>query len=298
MAAAIRSDKRSVLQAVASRTKEGSDRFTELGATQLHASYATLAAFDEVDVVHIATPHTTHYENALLCLNAGKHVVCEKPLTLSGSHAEALFAAFRREGLFLMEAVWPRFLPAVIRHQRLIREGALGTPQFVSASFALRLDPASHPRIYDPALGGGVVNELGTYPLAFAVASLGPILSCRAMAKRHGAVPEQCLLQCLHAKGLSSGFCALNFQGRNYVTTVGTDGQSTLLPAAGRFEKLSILSYANGAETIEHHPYDGTSYELMVEHVNECIRDGLLESPLMPLAESLNIVSALENCHA
>jgi len=297
MAAAIRSAKGSTLQAVATRTAGRREEARSLGARRWHESYEALVASDDIDVVHIATPHTTHFQNALLCLEAGKHVVCEKPLTLSRLEAEHLILGARSKGLFLMEAVWPRFLPAVIRNRELLEQGSIGHAQFVNTSFAIHLDPASNPRVFDPSLGGGVINELGTYVLAFAIGTMGPVLSSKAVSTQDARVPEQCLMQCVHVNGLSSGFCSLTFQGRNQVITAGSDGQSTLLPAAGKFERLSIWRRSSGEEIVENYPYTGTGYEFMVEHVNDCMRKKWIESPLMPLAESLDMASVLESCN-
>lgn len=298
LSAAIRATIGGELQAIASRGEQGLAAAESLGAPRCYASYAALARSDEVDVVHIATPHTTHYENAMLCLEAGKHVVCEKPLTLSRSEAEALKLAAQAKRLFLMEAVWTRFLPAVVRSGELVRRGSLGTPQLVTTSVALRFDPAADARIFDPSLGGGALSEFGTYPLAFAVGYVGPVISCKALATHRGPVVGQVLFQCIHAHGLSSGFCALDFQGRNHVTVAGSEGQSTLLPASGRFERMSIWNRSTGKETLEDHPYEGTGYEFMVEHVNDCLRNGLTESPSMPLSDSINMAQALETCIA
>ena len=297
IAAAIRSARDIMLQAVASRGGHRREQSRALGPRELHDSYEALAASDNIDVVHIATPHTAHFQNALLCLEAGKSVVCEKPLTMSRSEAEQLILLARSKGAFLMEAVWPRFLPAVIRSRELVEHGSIGRPQFVNTSIAIHLDPAAHPRVYDPSLGGGVINELGSYPLAFAIGIMGPVLGSKAISTQSGLVSENCLMQCVHQAGLSSGFCSLKFQGRNQVVIVASDGQLTLLPASGKFETLLIWSGNNGKEITEDHAYAGTGYEFMIEHVNECIREGWNESPLMPLADSLNMAGALESCN-
>ena len=297
MATAIASASGSELQAVASRTSIPSEAAVSLGARRFHRGYEELLACRDIDVVHIATPHTAHYENTLLCLRAGKHVVCEKPFSLSKSHAEEMIMTARSKGLFLMEAVWPRFLPVVIRCGHLIREGAVGAVKLVNTLIAIRFDPAKDHRVFDPSLGGGALNELGTYPLAFAVAYLGPVLSCKASSTGGSRVNVQCLFQCVHAEGLSSGFCALNFQGRNHVTIAGSEGQVTLLPARGRFEKIAIWDRGTGNEVIEEHRYERSGYEFMVDHVNECVGDALLESRLMPLKDSLAMAEALESCN-
>ncbi len=297
IAAAVRSTEGCTLQSVASRTGTRSGESRSFGAEELHDSYEALAASDNIDVVHIATPHTAHFQNTLLCLEAGKHVVCEKPLSLSKVHAEQMILTATSKGLFLMEAVWPRFLPAVIRSRELIQQGSIGRAQLVNTSIAIHLDPATNPRVFDPSLGGGVINELGTYAFAFAIGIMGPVLSSKATSIQDGRVPEQCVVQCVHPKGLSSGFCSLKFQGRNQVATAGSDGELTLLPAAGKFEKLSIWSRSTGKAIMEDHAYTGTGYGFMIAHVNERIRNGWSESPLMPLAESLNAAGALESCN-
>src|SRR5215211_3448226 len=146
--------------AVGSRRPETAQHFADrYGIPRAHGSYAELAADSDVDVVYVATPHSGHHGATLLCLNAGRAVLCEKAFTLDAAEAEELVATARAKNLFLMEAMWTRFNPAVVRIRELIAEGVIGDVRSVTADFAVPFayDPAHH--LFDPALGGGALLD-------------------------------------------------------------------------------------------------------------------------------------------
>ncbi len=160
--------------AVGSRSQEGADRFGEqYGIGRRHGSYEALAADPDVDAIYVATPHPFHHENTLLALGAGKHVLVEKAFTMNAAQALELVAAARARGLFLMEAMWTRFLPHVVEIRRLLAEGALGRVVTVMADHGqwFAFDPSS--RLFAPELGGGALLDLGVYPVSFASMVLG-----------------------------------------------------------------------------------------------------------------------------
>jgi len=127
MAQGLRDAPGAQLVAVASRSSAGAQAFgAEFEIEHRHASYQALADDGNVDVIYIATPHTQHAENALMCLAAGKHVVCEKPFTMHAREAQAVVALAREKKLFLMEAMWSRFLPAAQEARRIIASGEIG----------------------------------------------------------------------------------------------------------------------------------------------------------------------------
>ncbi|GAB3964280.1 hypothetical protein GCM10027615_06520 [Plantactinospora veratri] len=160
--------------AVGSRTGEAAERFaTRYAIPRAHGSWAGLAADDRVDVVYVATPHASHHAATALCLDAGRPVLCEKPFTLNAGQAVDLVARARSAGLFLMEAMWMRCVPAIRRLVTLVRDGAVGVPRLVQADFGLvgPVDPGH--RLRDPALGGGALLDLGVYPVTLAQLLLG-----------------------------------------------------------------------------------------------------------------------------
>lgn len=157
------------LLAVGSRSQASADRFGDrFSVPRRYASYDALAADPDVEAVYIGTPHTLHRDNALLCLEAGKAVLCEKPFAINLAEAQTMVQAARERGVFLMEAMWTRYLPAFVKIRELLAAGAIGAPQMLIADFGFRaaFNPAS--RLFDPALGGGALLDVGIYPVSLA----------------------------------------------------------------------------------------------------------------------------------
>lgn len=158
--------------AVGSRSQESADRFGDtFGIARRHASYAELVADDEVDVVYIATPHNHHFPDAILALEAGKHVLVEKPLALNADEARRIQQVAQERGLFAMEALWTLFLPKFDVIRQLLDDGVFGRLQTVLADHGQHFESDS--RIFDPALAGGPMLDLMTYPASFAQWVLG-----------------------------------------------------------------------------------------------------------------------------
>src|SRR5690606_4864664 len=127
-----------------------------------------LAADPDVDAIYISTPHSLHAENGILCLEHGKAVLCEKPFTINVSQTDALIAKARQKKRFLMEAMWTRFLPVMVRLRQLVAEGAIGEPRMLQADFGYRAGFNPQHRLFDPALGGGGLLDVGVYPISLA----------------------------------------------------------------------------------------------------------------------------------
>ena len=163
-----------VVIAVGSRSQAGPMR-SAIGTASRAGTRATRRSspIPDVDVIYVATPHSFHHENALLALEAGKHVLVEKAFTMNAAQAVELVEAARARGLFLMEAMWTRFLPHVVEIRRLLADGALGRVVTVMADHGqwFAFDPSS--RLFAPELGGGALLDLGVYPVSFASMVLG-----------------------------------------------------------------------------------------------------------------------------
>ncbi len=160
--------------AVASRSAEKAEAFAgRHGIPRSYGSYEQLVADPDVDVVYIAAPHTEHRRLALLAIDAGKHVLVEKPMGVSAADAAEIVAAARMAGVFAMEAMWSRFLPQTTIIRRLIDDGVLGDLAGAAATFAGRFEYDPHSRAFDPALGGGSLLDLGVYTLWWAHFCLG-----------------------------------------------------------------------------------------------------------------------------
>lgn len=174
-AEALRESAGAEIVAVGSRSADGARRFADHhGIPHAHGSYTDLAADPDVDAIYIATPHAFHERDTILCLEDGKHVICEKPLAINAEQARRMIDAARAADRLLMEAMWTRFLPSTRRLVEIIVSGMIGEPRSFSADFRIAppFDPTS--RLFDPALGGGALLDLGVYAVSMAHHLFGP----------------------------------------------------------------------------------------------------------------------------
>jgi predicted dehydrogenase len=180
--AALHANTRSRVVAVGSRDPERGGRFAaEHGIERTHNDYVALCEDDSVEAVYVATPHSRHRDDALVAIAAGKHVLVEKAFTRNVSEAEAIFAAARREGVFVMEAMWTRFLPHVAAIHEVVESGEIGQVVNVTADHGQWFAFDATHRLFDPALAGGALLDLGVYPVSFAHDFLGAPASVTAV---------------------------------------------------------------------------------------------------------------------
>jgi predicted dehydrogenase len=229
--------------AVGSRDADKARRFADdHGIATAHGSYDDLVADPEVDAVYVATPHVFHEQNALLAIRAGKHVLVEKPFTVSADEAGRVLAAARAAGVVALEAMWTRYLPQQARLREVVRSGVIGEPRLLTAAHMQSLPTDPHHRLNDPALGGGALLDLGVYPVSFARDLLGPVEAVAATAVLSDqGVDVRTGITLRHANGATSTlFCALDTAGRN---------DAVLHGSAGRIE-IDHTFYAPGGFTV------------------------------------------------
>ncbi|MCB9004618.1 MAG: Gfo/Idh/MocA family oxidoreductase [Ardenticatenaceae bacterium] len=288
------------LLAVASRTQVGADAFGERwGVPRRYAGYAELAADPDVDIVYIATPHSFHAENIRLCLAAGKHVLCEKPLTLNAREAADCIDLARQNSLFLMEAVWMRFFPAIAQVRIWVDSGVIGDVRFIQADFCFHLPFDAAHRLYNPALGGGALLDLGIYPLSLTTMLLGFPDEVHGQAHIGSTgVDELNALTLVYKQGamaqLSSSM-RLNKPREAFV--VGTDGYIKIHDAFFCPDQLTL--HVNGRNSETHLiPYKHNGYPHEIEAVHAALDVGQLESDLMPLKESWRMMQLMDDLRA
>ena len=270
-----------------------------------HGSYQALVDDPEVDVVYIGTPHPDHVETMALALAAGKAVLCEKPFTLNRREAERAVALARRHDVFLMEAMWMRYVPAMVELKRLLAEGAIGELVSVSADFGFSAAalPASH-RALSPALAGGALLDIGIYPLNLAAFVLGDIVGVQADAELGPTgVDVHTVFNMRHVGGQrSQGMSSLRSTTACRAVILGTDGVIEITPP---FYAAQQLRVARGTRPWEETPVEvvdkpwrGNRYVHQVEEVHRCLRAGLAESPVMPLDETVALVGWMDTMRA
>jgi predicted dehydrogenase len=288
------------LVAVGSRSAESAAAFGErFGIPRRYASYEALAHDPDVDVIYVATPHTLHYENALLCLKAGKAVLCEKPFTINAGQAAALIAEARRRGLLLMEAMWTRFLPHMVALRQTIDGGVIGDIRLLRADFCFRtsVNPAS--RLFDPALGGGALLDVGVYNISLASWLLGtPGLSVSIARIGTTGVDEQAAIIFGYDQGQMALLAtAIRTSTPSEALIAGTDGS---IRVHAPYWGPSSFTISRPGQADEHvaPACVGNGYNYEAAEVMRCLRAGRAESEVMPLDESLAIMRTMDELRA
>jgi len=284
------------LAAVASRSFEKAQAFAqEFGGAAAYGSYQELADAAGIDLVYVATPHPQHAHNALMALRAGKGVLVEKPFTMNLREAEQVVTLARSRRLFLMEAMWTRFLPAFDEVRRIIASGEIGTVRQVVADFGFTADFGLEHRVFNPELGGGALLDLGIYPLSIAAALLGPVAAIKAQAEMGATgVDVQTGFTLRHeGGGLSS--CSCSFQARTpcELTVSGSRGHVRMNTMFHRAKSITVTLDDGSSRTVDT-PYLGNGYVHEVMEAQRCFTAGLLESPAMRLEETLALMGVMD----
>ncbi|MFC3518499.1 Gfo/Idh/MocA family protein [Streptomonospora nanhaiensis] len=281
--------------AVGSRGAATAEEFSRTwDIPRAHASYADLAADPQVDVVYVATPHSVHRDAAVLCLEAGRHVLCEKPLAVNAAQAEQMVQAARRARRFLMEAMWTRFAPAMARVRELVAEGAIGEVRMVTATIGGHVPYDPRGRLFAPALAGGALLDVGVYPVALASEFLGEITDVQARAAlAPTGVDSQAAVVLTGATGaLGLLGCSVEAHIPRRAAVVGTAGSIEL---ADWYCPTGLVLHRAGARPEElEFPHTANGFEYEAAEVQARLRAGDLESPLMSWDESLRIARVLD----
>jgi predicted dehydrogenase len=285
--------------AVASRAADRAaaygDRF---GVPRRYDDYSALAEDRDIDAVYVATPQSRHREDTLMMLEAGKHVLCEKPFALSAGQSRDMVEAAQRRGLFLMEAIWSRFLPTYRHLVELVGDGRIGQPIFVEADFGFRRSFDPEDRLFRLDLGGGGLLDLGIYPLQLCTLLLGPVerVAAEGVLGDTG-VDEQVAAVLRHANGtLGVIKAALRVAMTCTARISGTDGVIEIPALMHCPNSLKVLS-PSGLEQFDG-SYEGNGLRFEIEEVHRCLAEGETESATMSLDQTLNLSGTLDAIRA
>lgn len=272
------------LALVVSRTMAKASAFAERFAIP-HAA-DSLNALSDVDVVYVATPHSDHAGTTAALLSAGKHVLCEKPLTTTPAETEALFQAAQASGTLLMEAVWMRCNPLIRLATDLVKTGTLGHVRTVHAAFTCAADFADDHRMLDPRLGGGAILDLGVYPAHLIEAILGRPASvyARGSLARTGVDATSTAVfnypaTTTRPQATGVAFTSIEADADQRAEIVGTMGR---LVIDSFLRPTSMTLTTRDGENKEYvASLPGAGYTFEAQEVARCVRAGLTQSPLI-----------------
>lgn len=284
------------LQAVWSRDPAKATEFGKrFGAARVAESVRQLLSEGDLDAVYVATPHGRHRDDVLACLEAGVPVLCEKAFALDLAQAEEMVRVARQRKVFLMEAFWTAFLPSFLEGKRLVESGAIGWPLSVAADFGFVAPYAPEKRLWDPAMGGGALLDIGLYPLFFAREFLGPFEGFEVeRTPAPNGVDRLVRVRGRHGGGGVSDSLATFDESTPCVCVVeGTEGALTF---ERMFHTPTDLVLTTRGGTSRRIPSDkrGHGYQWETSHACECLRQGLLQSPVWPLARTLEQMELLQ----
>jgi predicted dehydrogenase len=285
------------LVAVGSRTQQSADAFAdEFGIPNRHASYEALVEDPEVDAIYVSTPHPMHRDATLLALRNGKAVLCEKPFAMDVDESQEMVDVARSAGTLLVEAMWTRFLPTMVRVREILSAGTLGELVYLTAEHGQWFADDPDFRLFAPSLGGGALLDLGIYPISFAHMVLGSPSRITAVSDPAFTGVDRTTSAVLQYPNGAHAVVTTSLAGasNNPAAIHGTEARLEL--DGWFYTPTSFRVVSREGEVLESYtpPAGGRGMEYEAAEVGRCLREGLTESPLMPLDETLAVMATMD----
>ena len=284
------------LYAIASRdAARGKEFARKFKVPQQHNTYEALVADPNVDIIYIATPHPFHYAQTLLCLNHKKAVLCEKPLTMSLKNASEMVTLARSMGTFLMEGMWSRFFPSILKTLELIRGGVIGEIKFLRADFGFVAPYDPDGRVFNLKLGGGAQLDVGVYPMFLALLVLGKPEKIQALSRRALTGADETTSAQFYFKNGSIAhiMSSVVIDTPKQAEIIGTLGTIVMHTPWHKSQTITVKMNSGETRSIDL-PYSGLGFEFQLAHVNSCMQDGLKESSLLSHDLSLSMAETAD----
>lgn len=289
------------LAAVASRSQSTASAFAEeFSIPTAYPSYDALYAAPDIDAVYVATPHPLHYPCALAAIRSGKHVLCEKPLTLTRADSAALYAAAREHGVFLMEAMWTRFIPTVLTAKRWLDDGRIGKVRYMTAAFGYHTPYDPTENIFRADMKGGALYDVGVYCIEAALDFMKPqtLVSVTGTADMTPSGVDA-------VNAFTMRFDGGAVAGLSSAISCTTDNAAVIYGERGRI-KLGENFYAPrraeliiGGKVVENHEIAFTSgFEYELAHFERCIKEKKPASDRIPPEDTLKCAEVFEKLTA
>lgn len=300
-AAALNSMKDSELVAIAARDIDRANMFADrFHVKKAYGSYEELAKDPEVEVIYIGTPHTEHKANSALCIMNGKAVLCEKPFTLNEKDSQYLISLAREHKVFLMEAMWTKFLPVTKMVKKWLQDKRIGEVKHFKVSFGYYAEFDWNNRLFNPEVAGGALLDVGIYPITYVIHMLDKlpdqVISSAVLGESN--VDEQNVIIFKYKEGILADLSsAVSADTGKDAVIVGDKGK-IIVP--NFWMASSAQLYDDKGNLLESflEPHLENGYEYEAEEVNRCLRDGKTESDVVPLQDTLEIIKVMDKIRA
>ena len=284
------------LHAVASRNKENAKIFARLySAKNYYNSYQELVNNTDIDVVYIATPHALHYQHTIMALNAGKAVLCEKAFALNALQVKKMINTAKNQNLFLMEALWTRFIPATKKVLNLINSGCIGEVKLIEANFGFNAPVDKDKRLYNKNLGGGALLDIGIYPILLSLLTLGKpdeIIASACFSDTQIDTINGIVFKYNSGKIATLNSSIVSFSPVEAII----HGQKGYIKMHTPFHHTKLISVGIENDVKNYSiDYIGHGYCYEIEEVNMCLINNKKESELLPLSLSVDLINILDN---
>lgn len=295
MAKTVNGMKEANLYGIASRTIEKALEFAEeFHIEHAYGSYDEMVKDPNIDLVYIATPHSHHYEYSMLCLEHGKHVLCEKAFTANAKQAKEVLSFAKEKGLLITEAIWSRYMPMAKTIKDLIVDGVIGVVHTLHSDFGAR--NFNVPRMSKPELAGGALLDLGIYPLTFAAITFGldiEDIKTTAILNEYGVDAQHSIILKYKDNKLATLNSSMLSKMESRAVVYGSEGYF-VVKGMTNYESIEIYNNANELIKTIHRPEQITGYEYEVLAAIKAIKDGELECPQMPHDETIRMMEFMD----
>ena len=281
------------LEAVASRSLEKAEVFSkEYNSTSFYGSYEELLQSPLIDIVYIATPNNSHERFTILALEHKKAVLCEKPFAINKTQVFRMINASKKNNVFLMEALWTRFIPSIKKIKSSIDNGEIGEIKYINADFAFKVNPSIQ-RVYDKELGGGSLLDIGIYPVFLAYLLLGIPTKINANAHFYESGADSQLAMLFNYENAQAVlFSSFNSASKRIAKISGTLGEIIIDMPWNETDSFSTLK--NDVEEKTELPTLGRGYTYEIDECNTCLQENKIESDIWSHQNSLELITLLD----
>lgn len=282
--------------AIASRSLDSARAFAaEWNFRRAYGSYEELVADPEVDLVYIATPHSHHHAHAMMCLRAGKPVLCEKAFTANARQAEEVLRYAREHRIFITEAIWTRYMPLSHTVSELLASGVIGRPVMLTANLGYPLEGKE--RIMNPSLAGGALLDLGVYALNFALMAFGTDVESvtSTCTKTLTGVDAQESITLTYTDGRMAVLSSTMMARTDRLGIISGDKGHLIVENINNPQRVTVVDNAYQVKSVYDCPRQITGYEYEIYACVEALRRGWLEAPAMPHEETLRVMRMMDD---